>query len=100
MFLLGGHRGGEVDANVLMRSTDGYKWEAQGVGPVIYTDNLVFDWDEKRFYAGGPSATGACAIHPMEFTGSFPAHTLKRIARASCRVSPTVCTVTTTPTIC
>jgi hypothetical protein len=61
VFLLGGHRGGEYDANVLMRSTDGYKWQAQGVGPVIYTDNLVFDWDEKRFYAAGPSATGACA---------------------------------------
>jgi hypothetical protein len=52
VFLIGGHRGGEYDANILMRSTDGYKWDSQGVGGVIFTDNLVWDEDERRFYAG------------------------------------------------
>jgi hypothetical protein len=65
VFLLGGHRGGDFSASVLMRSNDGYKWSSQQAGALIGTDMLVFDWDEKRFYASSARASqGECSYSP------------------------------------
>lgn len=64
VFLIGGHRGGAEDSHVLMRSTDGYKWDSNVAYGDVFTEQLVWDKDERRFYAGGPVGLDYCSYSP------------------------------------